>query len=706
MNVAVIIPQLLKPGGAENFALQCIKHWQHKYEITIYSVSINDLLIREYGIDNNVTLRPILRKQFEGEYSRILNYTILPEIWSSQISKTHDIYFAHLWPMHRLSIRPLVYYPHEPLRVIHDLRYEGRLTNHEGKARRLLHTYPNKSYDDLAFEVSNYEIEALKASDIVSSDIRVVANSHYSKDYFNQVYGKLCSEVVYPGVDKFPSVFEDIIRSDNILITIGQLWSHKRISILINAMQYVDNATLIIIGNGPDQEDYISRIVEAGLESKVFIYTEATNNERDMLLARASLFLFAAIREPFGMVVLEAMSAGLPVIAVDEGGYSEILGDAGILVKPNSMDFAQEINRLLADPAKRSEMSSIGKEIASELSWANSASLLSNIIEDEYKKSYTGLGKSDSSISSNVYNKLFAQYYAWYDEGNKSKHWNDSPVTRCTETPSHGYYRSYSGDLIKHHITVAKTAGIDGFIVSLHITDNGIDTIELESLKVLLEICPEDFYVMPMICNYTQNSNAIKLAVKMLESLNSKSLFPTHPSTNRQLIAVYFNELCLLDDVMYWMEYLSESYSLIFFGQDINTDFWKTPVAKICDGYALYNPFSVGSAEKLQKIWDYHEENSRGSMSVLTIGPGFNDSHLSDPRRLNAIRSYPNEFNLDSKINTLKAQIKHYSLKAPDRLTVLNSFNEFHENSHVEETHENKGELLDIIRKSHLSSLL
>ena len=76
MNVAVIIPQLLKPGGAENFALQCIKHWQHKYEITIYSVSINDLLIREYGIDNNVTLRPILRKQFEGEYSRILLLSI------------------------------------------------------------------------------------------------------------------------------------------------------------------------------------------------------------------------------------------------------------------------------------------------------------------------------------------------------------------------------------------------------------------------------------------------------------------------------------------------------------------------------------------------------------------------------------------------------------------------------------------------------
>ena len=87
--------------------------------------------------------------------------------------------------MHRLSLRPLVYYPHEPLRVLHDLRYEGRLTNYEGKARRLLHTYPNKSYDDLAFEVSNFEVDALKACDTINSDIRVVANSNYSKGYLN-----------------------------------------------------------------------------------------------------------------------------------------------------------------------------------------------------------------------------------------------------------------------------------------------------------------------------------------------------------------------------------------------------------------------------------------------------------------------------------------------------------------------------------------
>ena len=93
-----------------------------------------------------------------------------------------------------------------------------------------------------------------------------------------------------------PLNLQDIIRSENILITIGQIVVSQK-DININ-QRYAkrSNATLIIIGNGPDREEYISRIVDAGLEDKVFVYTEATDDERDMLLARATLFLFAAIR--------------------------------------------------------------------------------------------------------------------------------------------------------------------------------------------------------------------------------------------------------------------------------------------------------------------------------------------------------------------------------------------------------------------------
>ena len=73
MDIAVILPQLVKAGGAEYFALQCIRNWQQAYSITIYSVSINVKLLKSFGIKNSVKLKPILRKQFSGANSRILN---------------------------------------------------------------------------------------------------------------------------------------------------------------------------------------------------------------------------------------------------------------------------------------------------------------------------------------------------------------------------------------------------------------------------------------------------------------------------------------------------------------------------------------------------------------------------------------------------------------------------------------------------------
>ena len=51
--------------------------------------------------------------------------------------------------------------------------------------------------------------------------------------------------------------------------------------------------------------------------------------------------------------------------------------------------------------------------------------------------------------------------------------------------------------------------------------------------------------------------------------------------------------ICLDDDVLRWIEDLSKSYSLIFFGQDINLDFWISPLSNLAEGYALYNSFSV-----------------------------------------------------------------------------------------------------------------
>ena len=92
------------------------------------------------------------------------------------------------------------------------------------------------------------------------------------------------------------------------------------------------------------------------------------------LHARAAALVHPSLHEGFGLVALEALSSGVPLLAARTAGVQEVCGDAALYVDGRDPHaFARELGRLTADPALRRDLSERGRRRAAEFSWARSA---------------------------------------------------------------------------------------------------------------------------------------------------------------------------------------------------------------------------------------------------------------------------------------------------------------------------------------------
>lgn len=126
----------------------------------------------------------------------------------------------------------------------------------------------------------------------------------------------------------------------------------KRIADVVRAFGAIAKrvpARLVLIGDGPDREHARAVAADQGCADRVE-FIGATNSP-EQLMADADLFLLASETESFGLVLLEAMSCGVPCVSTDVGGVREVLGDTGALVPPGNPEaLAAAALRLLDDP--------------------------------------------------------------------------------------------------------------------------------------------------------------------------------------------------------------------------------------------------------------------------------------------------------------------------------------------------------------------
>jgi glycosyltransferase involved in cell wall biosynthesis len=140
------------------------------------------------------------------------------------------------------------------------------------------------------------------------------------------------------------------------IVTVGRLVRWKQIDHLIEALVEIEDAGLVIVGDGPERNRLESLARANNLNDRVYFAGQRSKEETFGLMAACDLFVLNSTYEGFPHVVLEAMSAGLPVVARAVGGTPELVrdGENGVLIAPNSSGaLAETLSKLLSSPVER-----------------------------------------------------------------------------------------------------------------------------------------------------------------------------------------------------------------------------------------------------------------------------------------------------------------------------------------------------------------
>lgn len=216
-------------------------------------------------------------------------------------------------------------YCHSPARYLWDM---------QSTYQQAMHPFIKWIFTRLSNRLKDFDYNQSKNVDLF------IANSSFVKERIHQCYRK-DAIVIHPPVNThfFTPINE---KKKQFFVTCARLVHYKNIKFLIRAFKNLPNENLYIIGDGPEKKNLKSIATK-----NIHFLGKVSDETLKQYLQQARAFLYGAI-EDFGIILAEAISAGCPVIAYNQGGAKEIVSqDCGVLFDELSIKSIHEaINHL------------------------------------------------------------------------------------------------------------------------------------------------------------------------------------------------------------------------------------------------------------------------------------------------------------------------------------------------------------------------
>ncbi len=344
------VPLSIKMGG--------LRQYFHRLFRELLSTDFNNTYVFFYSSENESELELLGNNRWrEGAIKVHDQGEILLHIMKV------DVYFcpfAVLWP------RPLPIPSVVQLADIQEAYYPQFFTEDVLRSRRL-HYASSTRGADAVITLSEYSKQTIAKHHLIDPDKIFVAHLA-AGDSIDSLFN--------------PSDLAHLYLPEKFIIYPANHWHHKNHDMLLRALSYIKRehgVEIPCICTGFPMEDgypLLERIVEFELSEQVLHVGYVSDEELRVLYSRATLLCFPSLFEGFGMPILEAMSAGCPVVCSNVTSLPEIVDAAAVMFDPKDYrDMASALLKVWNDDNLRNELRDKGKNRARQFTVARMATV-------------------------------------------------------------------------------------------------------------------------------------------------------------------------------------------------------------------------------------------------------------------------------------------------------------------------------------------